>query len=592
MDWIWSGDRSGRFAKWILMVLFCMRGIDLEKDVPNLGLAMYQPIDEGAYSTVAINLTHYGDLHTTADGFELWTSPHFRSNALGNALQYISFQLFGNNFYGMRMPSVFCAISIFILLALSIRNLNHLLGENQKKYRVALLVILAYLCVDFIFLTASRQFEPSIFRCFFTLLTFYIFLRQRHSNRMRYFWLAFLSVSSIFFVYLSNFFVLVIGLAICIVLILRRDRKKWMYAFLFYCLGAAAALFLAELYYRIVWNTTAVQNLFDAFSTFAQIQDYTIITQNVSPLLFLKNIVAFFTSNIFFYNPLLLILTLWALIVNIRILLNEKNLEYAFIIGAILGLLLQTTFSEDYIMRKSIVIFPLLFINIMLAFYKTESFRQMLQHKKNIVTHMLFALFSVVVILILWKAFRVRFDVYAADFSTPDLNILILSSIIQCSAGLLCLYCTFLKKTSIKKLGYIALAIALFGSFFINIYFSFSQVYCNQQYTEKQVAIDLGNAVQSNYVMGPYVYEYSLYNDIYPLVTTQLQKAEYAKSPLIQYYFDYAASSYEQHLNEQIFAESGYGFKLFRTFSRSFVQRGLDGTVGLYRKVPAQVNKP
>ena len=298
-----------------------------------------------------------------------------------------------------------------------------------------------------------------------------------------------------------------------------------------------------------------VQNLFDAFSTFAQIQDYTIITQNVSPLLFLKNIVAFFTSNIFFYNPLLLILTLWALIVNIRILLNEKNLEYAFIIGAILGLLLQTTFSEDYIMRKSIVIFPLLFINIMLAFYKTESFRQMLQHKKNIVTHMLFALFSVVVILILWKAFRVRFDVYAADFSTPDLNILILSSIIQCSAGLLCLYCTFLKKTSIKKLGYIALAIALFGSFFINIYFSFSQVYCNQQYTEKQVAIDLGNAVQSNYVMGPYVYEYSLYNDIYPLVTTQLQKAEYAKSPLIQYYFDYAASSYEQHLNEQIFAE-------------------------------------
>ena len=53
-----------------------------------------------------------------------------------------------------------------------------------------------------------------------------------------------------------------------------------------------------------------------------------------------------------------------------------------FIIGAILGLLLQTTFSEDYIMRKSIVIFPLLFINIMLAFYKTESFRQMLQHKK------------------------------------------------------------------------------------------------------------------------------------------------------------------------------------------------------------------
>ena len=117
-----------------------------------------------------------------------------------------------------------------------------------------------------------------------------------------------------------------------------------MYAFLFYCLGAAAALFLAELYYRIVWNTTAVQNLFDAFSTFAQIQDYTIITQNVSPLLFLKNIVAFFTSNIFFYNPLLLILTLWALIVNIRILLNEKNLEYAFIIGAILGLLLQTTF--------------------------------------------------------------------------------------------------------------------------------------------------------------------------------------------------------------------------------------------------------
>ncbi|WP_172807855.1 ArnT family glycosyltransferase [Christensenella intestinihominis] len=569
-----------------------MRGIDLEKDVPNLGLAMYQPIDEGAYSTVAINLSHYGNLHTTPDGFELQTSPHFRSNMLGNSIQYITFQFFGNNFYGMRLPSVFCAIGIFFLLACSIKELNHLFGENKKRYRIALLVILAYMCADFIFLVASRQFEPSIFRCFFTLLTFYIFLKQRKSKRMRYFWLAFLSIASIFFVYLSNFFVLVIGLFICIVLILQKNKKDFWHAFSFYCLGAVVAFLIAELYYRLVWDTTAIQNLLAAFSTFAQIQDYTVITQNASPILFLKNIAAFFTSNIFFYNPLLLILTLWSLIINLWIVLKKKDLIYAFIIGAILGLLFQTAFSEDYIMRKSLVLLPLLLINVMLAFYKSKDFLKILQVLKPITKYVLFAIFSILIIFILWKSFRVRYDVYIADFSASDLEFLIVFSALQCIGSLLYLYCTFIHKANIKRLSSAAFSIALICVFSSNVYFSFSQVYCNQLYTEKQVALDLGKFTGANYIMGPYVYEYSLYNEIYPLVTTQSQYTEYTNSPLIQYYFDYADSSYEQHINEQIFSESDYRFKLFHTFSRSFIQRGLDGTVGLYKKIQISDSHP
>lgn len=572
----------------IILVLFCMRGIDLEKDVPNLGLAMYQPIDEGAYSTVAINLSHYGNLHTTPDGFELQTSPHFRSNMLGNSIQYITFQFFGNNFYGMRLPSVFCAIGIFFLLACSIKELNHLFGENKKRYRIALLVILAYMCADFIFLVASRQFEPSIFRCFFTLLTFYIFLKQRKSKRMRYFWLAFLSIASIFFVYLSNFFVLVIGLFICIVLILQKNKKDFWHAFSFYCLGAVVAFLIAELYYRLVWDTTAIQNLLAAFSTFAQIQDYTVITQNASPILFLKNIAAFFTSNIFFYNPLLLILTLWSLIINLWIVIKKKDLIYAFIIGAILGLLFQTAFSEDYIMRKSIVILPLLLINIMLAFYKSKDFLEVLQRQKCITKHILFIIFSVLIILILWKASRVRFDVYSADFSVTDLNCLLISSIIQCGGCLLYLYFTYINPSNRKAVPCIAFIISLICVFSVNIYFSFSQVYLCQQYTEKQVALDLGKSAGNNYVVGAYVYEYSLYNEVKPLIIARTQYVEYVNSPLIQYYFDYAAPSYEQNLNEQVLSGGNYRFELYRTFPRAFIQRGFDGPVGLYEKYGIQ----
>ena len=98
----------------IVGIFFITRLLFLDSDLPPWGIINYQPVDEGTYSMMALNLYNYGDI--TPEIFngdiEYITSPHIRINVIGNALIYMCLKLFGDNYWGLRVSSVICGLII------------------------------------------------------------------------------------------------------------------------------------------------------------------------------------------------------------------------------------------------------------------------------------------------------------------------------------------------------------------------------------------------------------------------------------------------------------------------------------------------
>ena len=90
----------------LVISIYFLRILNLDQDLPPWGIGYYQPVDEGSYSLLALNYTHYGYLNPTTIGdisYEVNTPLQTRTNIFGNILSIISLSLFGNNYYGFRL---------------------------------------------------------------------------------------------------------------------------------------------------------------------------------------------------------------------------------------------------------------------------------------------------------------------------------------------------------------------------------------------------------------------------------------------------------------------------------------------------------
>ena len=121
----------------------------------------------------------------------------------------------------------------------------------------------------------------------------------------------------------------------------KKDYKKFFVNSLFFLLGVSLAFIIVEPYYRIVWDTSSLKNMFSAINDFSSVSGYE--TSNGLKGYF-KNIVMFLSSNIFLYNPLFLAATLLSIIVNIYNGIKEKNEILIFLVTAIIGLMIQTIY--------------------------------------------------------------------------------------------------------------------------------------------------------------------------------------------------------------------------------------------------------
>lgn len=547
----------------LLFLLFFVRIINIEADIPQTYLVDYSSTDEGIYANLALNLQNWGTLMhpLKVSGITLKHNPQIILDIIGNLVTYVFMYIFGDNYYGFRLGVVFIAFLTVVFIIISIRNLKKNYGIKNYYFEIFTLI---FLDTSFIFYSASRVVEPTIFRLFFSAIILWTFVSVR-KNSLKSFLIGFFTTISIFLVYVNNTF-LILGILIYIlILFFMKQKKEAIQNIIYGSIGAVSGILLSEVYYLAIWGTEAFKNLFEIIKLFNSNANYTIVAENTKVsysfylFIYIKRVIRFISSNLFFYS-----LTIFSLVMaslyNVKNFFKSKKKEYFFCLSMIVALFIQTLVSEDFINRKSIVLLPFIIficIEYLILYQKKEASISLYN-----VGEIFFIIFCIVV-----QKIYLPFSGYAG-FNTNDKVITIFYILFPTLIFLLSLS----MRWSYRLLISMFLIFSLGNLFFIHRYY-FRNIY----FYDKKMMIAL-NKYENKIILGEYVNGYTLYNDIKTLPITREETKKLMDTGDYYYYFDYS--------DVQSWLDFEFGrkrLKLVVEYPRSTFNQYGNSNMGIYR---------
>lgn len=583
-------------AKFILILYMSIAGIYfitrllfLDADLPPWGIINYQPVDEGTYSMMALNLYNYGDVTPVIfnGDIEYIISPHLRTNIIGNTIIYISLKLFGDNYWGLRVSSVICGAIILLIFFLVINALLSQYKMNDKTRHWVNLICLFYFMLDFDFIMACRVVENSIYRLLFLMLIIFLFVKINKKVFNKFMFITTVATLSVFGVYITNVF---IYLAIFITLIgygIKYGKRTLGEGVIGMICGGIIGLIPLEIYYIKVWNTTAIKNLFDTIEAFSSQAGYT-------SSFFLRDLLRtsahFLASNVNLYNIAFLGLLILSVPFLLYLIVKKKDLNVLFFSALIGSLYLQTLFSEDYIVRKYIILYPVYFILLCIIIAHRTTIQKIIceivsntKTRRNKFLIGIYTILTIVIcITIIWFRFCRISDGTINDFSEKDIIILSIIGIISLILAVFVFY-NFIQNNRKILVYFVVMFICSLSG---HLYLEFKYIYINPTYTEKQCMIDIGKTVGDEYVIGSFFpMGYTLYNDIKPVITSDSQIASSMEKHNELWCLDYTDtndSGMKGHL-AYLFEKSKFQLKNYQDFHRNFSTFGISRDVALYK---------
>ena len=547
----------------LLFLLFFVRIINIEADIPQTYLVDYSSTDEGIYANLALNLQNWGTLMhpLKVSGITLKHNPQIILDIIGNLVTYVFMYIFGDNYYGFRLGVVFIAFLTVVFIIISIRNLKKNYGIKNYYFEIFTLI---FLDTSFIFYSASRVVEPTIFRLFFSAIILWTFVSVR-KNSLKSFLIGFFTTISIFLVYVNNTF-LILGILIYIlILFFMKQKKEAIQNIIYGSIGAVSGILLSEVYYLAIWGTEAFKNLFEIIKLFNSNANYTIVAENTKVsysfylFIYIKRVIRFISSNLFFYSLTIFSLAM-ASLYNVKNFFKSKKKAYFFCLSMIVALFIQTLVSEDFINRKSIVLLPFIIficIEYLILYQKKEASISLYN-----VGEIFFIIFCIVV-----QKIYLPFSGYAG-FNTNDKVITIFYILFPTLIFLLSLS----MRWSYRLLISMFLIFSLGNLFFIHRYY-FRNIY----FYDKKMMIAL-NKYENKIILGEYVNGYTLYNDIKTLPITREETKKLMDTGDYYYYFDYS--------DVQSWLDFEFGrkrLKLVVEYPRSTFNQYGNSNMGIYR---------
>jgi len=495
---------SNRILSICILFLFSIyiisRVLFLDGDVPPWNISYYQPIDELYYSLGAFNLYQYGDYDIKL--LDFLAEPKYTTNYFTEILVFISLKLFGNNYYGLRISSVFAGIMIIFLVY---QILKDYLNKEKKEYGILLLVLL-YMIIDFSFLISTRIVEPTIFRLLAFMIIFYITIKitKRDISNKNSFILGFLAFVSVFYVYTTNLFILpAIGIFIFLSFVFEDYKKGFQYV-LVYILGVVISFLVFLGLYSIYFESNYFQDFMEIHS---------VVTSRVSN--YFINFLHIFQTNIFRFNANLLFLTIISFPLYIYITFYKKRKLEILLFCFILMFFAQTFFINDYYYRKLIFIFPLVILMITITYFNRD-----LIFEKLLVNKVMKIVINIYIVLS-----------FLITFVLIDSNIAVIGILnyITLIFSLVVVLAYVNKNINLKKL-FIGIFIILF--FVTNIILSYTYVYAYPTFKYKMTMMRLANIIDNQYTVG-WSHAMRLYNKSIPLMSiywyTHIEKENYEK---------------------------------------------------------------
>lgn len=583
-----------------LIALYFFRVYNLEQDLPPWGIGYYQPVDEGAYSLMALNYMHYGSINPLYDaaGHSMCTPLQCRTNIFGNVISILSLSIFGNNYYGFRIGYVFLGFAILLIYILCVRFQFQNLGNTYNENTKIMILAIAWLLFDFMFYMGSRTVENSIVRLFFNLLIVYICIRLKESYRLRFFCISLLSVMSVFLVYVTNIFILLsLFLFVLSILLLQKNKKNGMRAVMYTFLGALCAFIISEMYYRIAWNSNVVASTIDIVKSFSDSNGYKITGLTNSGILksLLYNFLSFWGSNSLLYNlpVVFLFIALLPFMAKKYILQSEEGITYMLL--CIVAFMMQTLFVEDCIGRKIIVVYPM-FLIIILRIITDRKYLWEYYDKMSIWRRMLYSYYLLfdlfICALIVYYRFRRAQDNTYLDFDrTTKISIVVLGF------GVVCLcYIFFMVKlckiSLIKKVPTLAIfSIVIIMSIVLNISLIYRFSFKNPTFYDRESMKALNDYVglPEVYVTGGgFQLGFILYNDMKYIMgdsTDNIKQIMESEDNIYIIDYEQLGDDVNEHFNNYYFKGGKYTLEPIYVIKRNFQAYGLKRNFCLYRKV-------
>ncbi len=527
-------------AALLLAALYWVRVINLDQDLPPWGVGLYQPKDEGCYAILAVNEMEYGQINPEnpllKEGLgPMYVQEHIRVNYLGNLLEILSFRLFGDNYYGLRSPMLligFCNLCVMALVLLQLRK-RYGKGESDELWMI--LGLLMLMSTHFYSYLSSRTVEPSTLRMLFAQLVFLAWLKLQDRRRLCFFVMGMLITASVFLVYITNVFLyLAVGILLIMIGATEGWKNFWRGA-IWFVLGIVPVFFAAEIYYRTVWDSSVISNTLGIFGTFKDLSGYTVgATKGVSS--FVKGLVLGFvrymSANWFLYAPALLFAVMVLFLPGLYTLLKKKDKTLCLMLAVPFSMLLQTMLSEDYIVRKLLVVVPYFLYQLMWWFmFRDEieglrgkwmaSCEKISNRTGRALAKYVLYLYPMICafLTICFVLYRIKItgDDSKLDFTSIDKLLLMF---IGCMPILIWLVARIVFEIRKKRLPIIA-SVCLLGctTLLLSGVFLAKYVFINPTYKERDMQISLSEKydLDGRYVISDFAMGITLYNDLKPI---------------------------------------------------------------------------
>lgn len=493
----------------LFIIFFLFRIFNLDADIVPWGIMNYQPVDEGIYGNLALNLINYGNINPNVffHGNLYLMQGHVITNFIGNIIVYIGLLFLGDNYYGFRIPIILTSLFISILIILSC----YFVAKSKK-----IIYIIFFMLFSFHYYIASRIVEPSIFRLLFTTIVLFLIIQKKIGKKQIGFLVGFLITLSCFLVYITNFFMYLGSFLFIIYCFITKEKDEAKTYLVYGMFGIILALFLSQIYYSYFWKTDIITNTINQVQSFQY--DKTYASSYLSLITILQRGLSFISSNLFLYSlPIL-----FFILINIKKAFYSNHRKITILcLSYIVSFLIQTFVSEDYVVRKSIVILPFYLILFYIILTNNSTYK-----KNNIILN-----FSFIILCYIIMIFRLNLinNGTELDFGSND-KFLIYALFISC------LFYLFIYYANINFFSQITFIFLIF--ILINSLFIFRYCFKNVTYYEKNGMVAL-NAFNGEVIMGEYINGFTLYNNVKPLLNTEDTLREYFKNDKFQLYFDY-----------------------------------------------------
>lgn len=489
------------------VLLAALRMVNLDQDPPNRIISWITPEDEFYYNLGAMNLYQHGSVHNVLATEENIYYPI--TGVFTTPFVYSGMKLFGDNYWGFRLPLLLFSILSCLLF---LRVLNMLFPQGTTLNRLVTLFLLA----EFSFAMYSRYLTPVGWATCWSIVVLYTLVMAWQSNKNVWYFLC--GVSIVVLVLWIYVYTLFVGAALaCIMLYLLITKQVTFTKMLYIVAGAITAVLLYSLVSYVVGGfslSDTIHNLLFLKSHEVTMQKeklslFTLVYNKLYDLVF-NYIPQLFTINIFRFN--LVLLPLVALIFVFKKLDTQSNKNiYLFVLLVVVFAFGQFFFIKTSpASRKLTMVLP--FILILVRAIDWEAAGKM--DIKKILGLVAFVLLPGLVIY-----FSMSPDFASADLQSNSINVPWMLMAFNLAAVVAVIIILLRGKPAYIPI--VIFTLLILPSVTYGVYYhSFKSTFRN-----KTNMIAIGKVLGKEMLAGDFSQGYQLYNDITAVVNPYYYKS-------------------------------------------------------------------